>query len=299
MDFRYVSAGSSRSHTTRFFSFVPGSAWNTLLAVKLGSPADLWKPLRGAADALLSVVFPTPCRICRQPLSTAGRVPVCSACLDSLRRIRGAVCPQCGRPQPPVVAPARLCHGCARGVYHFDLARSFALYDDAMVRLLTLLKYEPVAPLGAWFAAQIEQVIRAEPALGEVDFIVPVPLDRRRFRERGYNQAELIAQPLARQLGRPLARDLLVRLRSRPPRLKLSQRERWETVRGAFHAPAGPRVDTSRILLVDDVLTSGATLDACARALRSAGAAAVHAVTVARVLPRWESPVSGTTSGGI
>jgi ComF family protein len=198
-----------------------------------------------------------------------------------------------------VEGPERLCHGCFRGVYHFDLARSFALYDDAMVRLLMLLKYEPVAPLGAWFAAQIEQVIRAEPQLGEVDFIVPVPLDRYRLRERGYNQAELIARPLARRLGRPLADDLLIRLRSRPPRLKLSRRERWETVRGAFNAPSGPRVDTSRILLVDDVLTSGATLDACARALRAAGASAVRAVTVARVLPRWESPVSGTTSGGI
>ena len=271
------------------------------MAVKFSGPAELWKPLRGAADALVSVVFPGACRVCHQPLSTASRVPVCSACLDSLRRIRGAVCPQCGRPQPPIVAdgPARLCHGCARGVYHFDLARSFALYDDGMVRLLTLLKYEPVAPLGSWFAAQIEQVIRTEAALGEVDFVVPVPLDRRRLRERGYNQAELIARPLAKRLGRPMVTNLLVRLRSRPPRLKLSRRERWETVRGAFHAPAGPRVDTSRILLVDDVLTSGATLDACARALRSAGAAAVHAVTVARVLPRWEHPVPGTTSSGV
>ena len=119
--------------------------------------------------------------------------------------------------------------------------------------------------------------------------------ERERQRERGYNQAELIARPLARRLNRPISTDVLRRLHPRPPKLKLSRRERWETVRGAFEVPAAARVDRSCILLVDDVLTSGATLDACARALRSAGAAAVHAVTVARVLPRWLAAVGGTT----
>jgi ComF family protein len=259
-----------------------------------------WKPLRGALDAVASVLFPAPCRVCRVPLETASRVPVCAACLGSLRRIAPPLCPACGRPFPPVVSvPAAgassVCHACRRGLYHFDLARSFAYYDDRMVRLLTLLKYEPAAPLGAWFAERLEEVIRSHAALGEVDWVVPVPLDRTRLRERGYNQAELIARPLARRLGLPLGADLLRRLHPRPPRLKLSRRERWETVRGAFQAEPGPRVDSSRVLLIDDVLTSGATLDACARALRSAGAATVHAVTVARVLPRWTPAVPGTT----
>jgi ComF family protein len=246
---------------------------------------------------MASVLFPAPCRICREPLTTASRVPVCAECLDSLRRIVPPVCRACGRPFPPVMAASAspVCHGCLRRVYRFDLARGFAHYDDKMVRLLTLLKYEPAAPLANWFAARLEEVIRSEPKLGEVDWIVPVPLDRTRLRERGYNQAELIARPLARRLNRPISTILLSRLHPRPPKLKLSRRERWETVRGAFAVPASARVDRSCILLVDDVLTSGATLDACARALRSAGAAAVHAVTVARVLPRWLPVVPGTT----
>jgi ComF family protein len=254
-----------------------------------------WQPLRGAMDALVSVLFPAACRVCRQPLATTSRVPVCQACLAALRRIQAPLCRACGRPLPPAAAAfaAPVCHACRHGLYHFDLARSFAIYDSPMERILLLLKYDPLVPLAAWFAARIEEVVHAEPALAEVDWIVPVPLDRHRLRERGYNQAELIARPLARRLGLPLATDLLRRLRSRPPKLKLSRRERWETVRGAFEAFGSGRVDSSRILLLDDVLTSGATLDACARALRTAGAAAVHAVTVARVLPRAELAASG------
>ncbi len=265
--------------------------------MKYGLGRAKWKPIRGAIDAVASVLFPAPCRVCREPLTTASRVPVCAECLASLRRIVPPVCGACGRPFPPVMATSSspVCHGCLHRVYRFDLARSFAYYDEKMVRLLMLLKYEPATPLANWFAARLEEVVRGEPQLAEVDWIVPVPLDRTRFRERGYNQAELIARPLARRLARPISTSLLSRLHPRPPRLKLSRRERWETVRGAFEVPAAARVDRSCILLVDDVLTSGATLDACARALRSAGAAAVHAVTVARALPRWLPAVPGTT----
>ncbi len=252
--------------------------------------ADRANPLRRAVDALASVLFPAPCRVCGEPLATASRIPVCRACLAGPSRIESPMCPKCGRPFPPLGGGVsdRLCRACALGLYHFDLARSFARYDAEMERILLLLKYEPVTPLAGWLAARLEQVARAEPALGDVDCIVPVPLDRKRLRERGYNQAELIARPLAKRLGKPLATGLLRRLRSRPPKLKLSRRERWDTVRGAFEAEAAGRVDRSRVLLVDDVLTSGATLDACARALRSAGFTAIYAVTVARVLPRWE-----------
>ena len=205
------------------------------------------------------------------------------------------MCLQCGRPFPSRLGASvsRVCRICANGLYGFDVARSFARYDATMQRLVTLLKYSPVAPLGSWLALQMEQIVRQEPAFQKASCVIAVPLDRGRLRERGYNQAELIARPLASRLGLPLATNFLLRLRSRPPRLKLSRRERWETVRGAFQAPGGGRVDKSHILLVDDVLTSGATLDACARALRLAGAGAVYAVTVARVVPAGEPSASG------
>ncbi len=260
------------------------------------SGESVWAALRTATDALVSVVFPAPCRICESTLDTASRVPVCSRCLESFQRISRPWCACCGRPIiSPVVADSLqiLCRLCRANTYGFDLARSFALYNTPMVRAILLLKHEAVAPLGVWFARRIAELIAREPNLMRADVVVPVPLHPARLRERGYNQAELIARPLARQLHMKFKAFLLVRTKPRPDKLRLSRRERWTTVRGAYEAREGVRVDNLHVLLVDDVMATGATLDACSRALRKAGAARVTALTVARSVPNW-SAVDGT-----
>lgn len=245
---------------------------------------------REALDALASLVFPAPCRICEATLTTASRIPICSTCLDSLQVLAGAACQKCGRPFVSAVAaavPQPLCHLCRRDVYNFDLARSFAAYTDAMVRAIVLLKYHAVTPLGGWFAARLAEMVARNPDAFAADVVVPVPLHVSRLRERGYNQAELIARPLAKRLGLPLRSYLLVRTRPRPDKLKLTRKERWRTVRGAYAMRSDTKIDKLRVLLVDDVFTTGATLDACARVLRQAGASRVVALTVARVAPGW------------
>lgn len=254
--------------------------------------AGLRPALREALDALASLVFPAPCRICEATLTTASRIPVCSTCLDSLQPLAGAACQKCGRPFVSAVAVAiaaaqPLCHLCRRDVYHFDCARSFAVYNDAMVRAIVLLKYHAVTPLGGWFAARLAEMIARDPESFAADVVVPVPLHPTRLRERRFNQAELIARPLARSLGLPLRPVLLMRTKPRPDKLKLTRKERWQTVRGAYAMRADTKIDKVRVLLVDDVFTTGATLDACARVLRQAGASRVVALTVARVAPEW------------
>lgn len=246
--------------------------------------------LRQARDAIASMLFPAPCRLCEALLDSARRVPICEACLASLTTQKGSqqgpMCSVCGRVLVSAQAASAavvLCRLCLQQTYGFDRARSYAAYDGAMVRAITLLKYEPMAPLGAWFADRLAEMLRAEFGTVAADVVVPVPLHRARQRQRGYNQAELIARPLARLLGLPFRSALLVRTKPRPDKLKLSLHERWETVRGAFAARPGSQVDNLRVLLVDDVVTTGATLDACARALRAAGASEVFGVTVARV----------------
>lgn len=242
---------------------------------------------RNAFDALSSVLFPAPCRICGEALDTASRIPICEVCLSSFVPIGPPMCARCGRPfVSPIAAQAGqpLCRLCRAEKYGFDCARSFAQYDQKLTAAILLLKYEEIRSLGKWFAARMAEVMATIDEVMRADVVVPVPLHPDRLRERGYNQAELIAAPLARRLNLKLGAYLLVRTLPRPPRLHLSRRERWESVRGAYAINKGVRVDNLRILLVDDVMTTGATLDACARALKRAGAAKVFGLTAGRAV---------------
>src|ERR1700688_4126621 len=252
--------------------------------------ATVLSQLRGMREALASLVFPAPCRICARMLDTGSRIPFCHDCLAVLtQRLAEPLCAQCGR---PIVSSAAAqgaslpcCHLCRRRTYDFDFARSLGPYTSPMSRAILMLKYGEVTPLGGWFAKHLAGLVELNPEEFAADVLVPVPLDPARLRERGYNQAELIARPLARILGIPFHSYLLVRTRPRPDKLRLTRRERWETVRGAYATREGAKVDKLRVLLVDDVFTTGATLDACSRALKGAGAARVVGLTVARALP--------------
>jgi ComF family protein len=251
--------------------------------------------LRGIREALASIVFPAPCRICARMLDTDSRSPFYHACVNVLAQtIPEPICAQCGR---PIVSSAVAecislprCHLCRHGTYDFDSARSFGPYTSHMSRAILMLKYGEVSPLGAWFAGQLAGLVARTPDVFSTDVLIPVPLDPGRLRERGYNQAELIARPLARILGIPFRSYLLIRTKPRPDKIRLTRRERWETVRGAYATHQRAQVDKLRVLLVDDVFTTGATLDACSRALKQAGAARVVGLTVARALPQLMTP---------
>jgi competence protein ComFC len=252
--------------------------------------------IKDTLDALASIFFPAPCRICDELLTSAGLLPICDLCRAEIQRFDGLQCEVCGRPfASPVVAEAirKVCYLCRREAYKFDRARSYGLYNDALSGAILLLKYESLTNLGGWFASRLEAVVREDFKGLQFDAVVPVPLHASRQRERGYNQAELIARPLAKRLGLKMATYLLVRTRPRPAQTLLTLRQRWETVRGAYETRSGAQVDKLRILLVDDVFTTGATLDACAKALKAAGAASVHGVTVARVVPELSQPGVG------
>ena len=164
----------------------------------------------------------------------------------------------------------------------FDLLRSFGAYDAELRALIVLLKYNGVrslaVPLASWLALAAQQC----PALLEVDALVPVPLYPARQRARGFNQAELLARQLSRWTKRPMETGWLARIKDTPSQTGLTPAQRVENVRGAF--AAATKLDTARILLLDDVCTTGATLNACARALKQAGAERVNTLTVARVV---------------
>ncbi len=265
---------------------------------KVSSSESLRLPgwLAEAADALASIFLPAGCRLCEELLTRASRLPICEQCLTSFARIADPLCSVCGlpldalpvhhpSPAAPVPAEETLCPACADDTFHFDRARSFARYQESLVRAIVLLKFEEMDPLADWFADRLTGVVRLHAKELAADIVVPVPLHKTRRRERGFNQAELLAKRVAKRLGLPHQGVLLVRKRPRPDKHLLTSRERWEAVRGAFATHPGSQVDKRRVLLVDDVMTTGATLDACAKALREAGASAVLGLTVARAMP--------------
>jgi competence protein ComFC len=196
------------------------------------------------------------------------------------------VCERCGQPLAAwSLGVAREEQGLAcperqNREYRFDRAGSYGLSKAGLVRAIVLLKFERIEPLGRWFAGRLAEVARREGLA--VDIVVPIPLHRQRERERGYNQADLIARPLARKRGLPYRAALLLCTKPRPDKHILSLEDRWDSVGGAFATRPGSKVDNLRVLLIDDVMTTGATLDACAKALRGAGAKSVIGLTVAR-----------------
>lgn len=173
--------------------------------------------LQDVCEALVSVFFPAPCRLCRELLDTAVRIPLCQSCLASLRPLSGPCCGRCGRPFASSIAvdidAVHLCHICRRGLYDFDFARSYGAYTVTMAGAI-MPKYHQVTPLAAWFAEGLQETFNRQREMCQADVIVPVPAHALRLRERGYNHAELIAKPLARSLGLPCRSYLLVRSRA-------------------------------------------------------------------------------------
>lgn len=244
------------------------------------------------ATAALDLVYPALCPLCGDVLGRGRRDPICGACWASLARIGRSGCDRCGAPlatpvgsrapgeATPSPAGAGRCSSCAVDPPEYDYARAAAHYTGAVRDALHALKFRGRRALAAPLSALL--VEECGPALPPgVDALVPVPLGRAREQERGYNQAALIAGHVARALRTPCRSGWLVRTRSTRPQSDLGAGERRANVRGAFRA--APAVAGRHVVVVDDVLTTGATVAECARALRAAGARTVGVLTVARV----------------
>jgi ComF family protein len=241
---------------------------------------------RASALALARLALPQRCELCVAP---SGGVLVCGACEASLPRI-AAVCPVCALPSPR----GEVCGACVRRPPPFDATLTALVYAFPTDRLLQRIKYGGRIALAQWAGTALASAIAASRALRDRPArIVPLPLAASRQRERGFNQAREIAVHVARQTCVPLASPL-VRIGAGPPQASLPWAERHRNVRGAFAARGDVR--GARIALVDDVMTTGATLAEAARVLVAAGALSVECWVVARTLPPGEEGglVSGT-----
>jgi ComF family protein len=232
--------------------------------------------LRGALDLILP----------RESLDGEGAVGAHGLPAETWSRIQfldGPVCDGCGAPFDYDPGPGVRCAPCMARPRAFDAARAACLYDDASRDPILMLKHGDRTDLAPMFARWLSRA--AADLLEEADAIAPVPLHRLRLLRRRYNQAAEVARPLAKLSGAAYLPDVLVRRRATETQAGKSGSHRRRNVAGAFHVPDRRRgqVEGRRILLIDDVLTTGATAEGCARALKRAGAARVDLAVLARV----------------
>jgi ComF family protein len=244
-------------------------------------PTSIAASLHAALDAALTVLLAPRCAACDALLVTPLSGAVCDDCWNAIRPITPPVCDGCGDPLPAwraISLDRALCARCRRVPRIIVRGRAIGEYAGSLRAIVHALKYDRRASIAVTLGGMMAQ--RGRGILDGTDAVIPVPLHPRRARARGFNQADL----LARQLGRPVWKALK-RIRETAPQVDLPEAQRHRNVRGAFAACGGS--DALRgavVVIVDDVSTTGATLGACARVLREAGAKEVRALTAAKAV---------------
>jgi len=227
------------------------------------------------------MLYPRRCIGCNASSPDTFRY-ICWECWSDAARVEAPFCDLCGDPIAGAVNHDFICYACSAETPSFDSARSAMRYDGVVGEALRQLKYEQAQWLVPDLAGILHGCIQAEYPAQPFDLLVPVPLHHVRRRDRGYNQSAVLAKELGRKLGLKSHAKLLQRIRPTTTQTNLTAKERLSNVSDAFRYQPGRHLTGRRVLLVDDVMTTGATVNACAKALKKGGAASVHVITAAR-----------------
>jgi ComF family protein len=242
--------------------------------------------LRANAAAIarraVDVALPPQCLACETPIAAHGSL--CAACWSKLRLIEAPYCSRLGTPFAYDLGTGALSAEAIADPPPFDRCRAVAAFDDVARKLVHGLKYRDRLELAAWMAGWMSRA--GGELIATADIIIPVPLHTRRLWWRRYNQSVLLARTIADTSGKPLATGTLRRIRATAQQVGLTPDQRDRNVRGAFQVPVSEKITVAglRVLLVDDVYTTGATVKASTRALLRAGAVGVDVLVFARVV---------------
>lgn len=245
-------------------------------------------PFRAVFGRALDIALPALCPACREQVRDGG---LCASCWSRLTMIAPPYCERLGIPFAYDPGPGVLSMQAISDPPAYHRARAAVRYDDIARALVHALKYGDridLAPImGRWMARAGHELLK------DADAIIPVPLHWRRLWARRFNQSMLLSQQISGETGVPVADAALRRIKATAQQVGLSQSERAQNVQGAFRVPPDRKAEVAgrRVVLVDDVLTSGATSDACARALLRAGAANVDLLVFARVVDAVQTPI--------
>ena len=233
---------------------------------------------------LLSLIFPLECRICKKTLEAENLTYICPECFTKIRFIKEPHCLKCGQPLRPF--ENKVCKNCQKEKLYFKKIYSMGLYRGVLREAILLLKYQKVkaliSPLGKLFLKYCQENLKTS----NFDIVLPVPLYRSKRREREFNQAEVFARIIAKHYSLSLAPKNLLRIRDTRKMSGLSREKRKRNVRDAFLVKRKEEVKNKRIFLIDDICTTGATVDECSRILLQAGVKEVTVLTLARTLSK-------------
>lgn len=236
--------------------------------------------LKAFTEWLLNLFFPPKCLSCQTLVAKTGSL--CAHCWNQMEFVHQPLCVQCGHPFEFSLTEDTLCGECVANPPPYRKARTVCMYNDISRNIVTGLKYSDRTYIAPYIARWMTR--NGQSLLEEADYIVPVPLHRLRLFTRRYNQALLLANTIGKQTGIPLMHNLLKRKRHTPPQAGLTRNQRLKNVTGAFtiRSKYHKRICQKHIVLIDDVMTTGATIHACTRALLKAGAVRVDVITFSR-----------------
>jgi ComF family protein len=240
--------------------------------------------LKKILTGLVDLVFPPRCISCDQPLTGGQGRDFCVACYDRISFVRSPICLKCGIPFKSEEQKDHLCGDCLTSNTSFSAARCVGRYEETLLHCIHQFKYNEHLGAGKILGRLMAEYEYPTFTVADYTLVMPIPLHPKRLRQRGFNQALILARIIAKQHQRPVDFMALKRQIYTEPQVNLGRNEREKNIRGAFKVADAGRIDGEKILLVDDVYTTGSTVNECAKVLMKAGAKDVGVLTLARAI---------------